>query len=49
MIDELDLLDSSRSLQTRSIISFAISLHLVLQMLKIPLQKRKMQSELNTP
>ena len=45
MMDKLGSLDSSRSLQTRSV----ISLHLILQILKIPLQKRKMQSELNTP
>ena len=49
MIDCLGSLDSPRSLQTRSVISFVISLHLILQILKIPFQKRKMQSDLNTP
>ena len=49
MMDELGLLDSSRSLQMRSVISFVISLHLILQILKILFQKRKMQSDLNTP
>ena len=41
MMDQLDSLDSSRSLQTRSVISFVINLHLILQMLKILLQKPK--------
>ena len=47
MMDELGLLDSSRSLQTRFVISFVISLQLILQMFKIPFQKCKMQSDLN--
>ena len=50
MMDQFGSLDSSRSLQTRSVISFMISLYLILQMLKIPLQKckkGKMQNELN--
>ena len=40
-MDYLGSLDSSRSLQTRYVISFVISLHLILQMLKIPFQKSK--------
>ena len=46
-MDLLGSLDLSRSLQTRSLISFVISLYLILQILKIPYQKCKMQSDLN--
>jgi len=41
MMDYLGSLDSSRSLQTRSVISFVISLYLIFQILKIPFQKHK--------
>jgi hypothetical protein len=40
-MDLLGSLDLSRSLQTRCVISFVIGLHLILQILKILLQKRK--------
>jgi len=47
MMDYLGSLVSSRSLQTRFVISFVISLHLILQMLKILFKKYKMQNDLN--
>jgi len=40
----LGSLDLSRSLQTRSVISFIISLHLIFKMLKISFQKYKIQN-----